>query len=91
VTSFWKGDPGHVPPGGLIAMPPPLTPGKVTFDDGTKASLQEEAWDVAAFLEWAADPKMEERKQIGLAAMIFLVMFSGLLWITYRGIWRNEH
>jgi ubiquinol-cytochrome c reductase cytochrome c1 subunit len=89
MTPYWKGDPSHVPPGGFIAMPPPLTAGKVTFDDGTRPSVQEEAWDVAAFLEWAADPKMEERKQVGLAAMIFLVLFSGLLWVTYRGIWRN--
>ncbi len=92
MTPYWKGDPNKVPPGGLIAMPPPLTTGKVTFDDGTKPSLQEEAWDVAAFLEWAADPKMEQRKQVGLAAMIFLVLFSGLLWATYRGVWRDvEH
>ena len=92
MASYWKGDPSHVPPGGFIAMPPPLSAGKVTFDDGTRPSLQEEAWDVAAFLEWAADPKMEERKQLGLAAMIFLVLFSGLLWVTYRGIWRDvEH
>jgi ubiquinol-cytochrome c reductase cytochrome c1 subunit len=47
---------------------------------------------VAAFLEWAADPKMEERKQIGLAATIFLIMFSGLLYVAYRGVWRDvEH
>ncbi|MGA2952333.1 MAG: cytochrome c1, partial [Caulobacteraceae bacterium] len=77
---------------GIIAMPPPLAPGKVTFDDGTKPSLQQEAWDVAAFLEWAADPKMEERKQTGVAAMIFLLLFSGLLWVTYRSVWRDvEH
>lgn len=92
MTPYWHGDPNHVPPGGLIAMPPPLAAGRVQFDDGTKSSLQQEAWDVAAFLEWAADPKMEERKQIGLAAMIFLVLFSGLLWVTYRGVWRDvEH
>jgi ubiquinol-cytochrome c reductase cytochrome c1 subunit len=92
MTAYWKGDAHQVPPGGFIAMPPPLTTGKVTFDDGTKPSLQQEAWDVSAFLEWAADPKMEERKQVGLAAMIFLVLFSGLLWVAYRGVWRNvEH
>lgn len=92
MTPYWKGDPKQVPEGGFIAMPPPLTAGRVQFDDGTKASLSQEAWDVAAFLEWAADPKMEERKHVGLAAMIFLVLFSGLLWVTYRGVWRNvEH
>jgi len=92
LTPYWHGDPNKVPRGGIIAMPPPLAPGKVTFDDGTKPSLQQEAWDVAAFLEWAADPKMEERKQTGVAAMIFLLLFSGLLWVTYRSVWRDiEH
>ena len=92
MSPYWKGDPQHVPPGGFIAMPPPLSAGRVQFDDGTKSSLSQEAWDVAAFLEWAADPKMEERKRVGLASMIFLVLFSGLLWVTYRGVWRNvEH
>jgi ubiquinol-cytochrome c reductase cytochrome c1 subunit len=89
MTAFWHGDPHHVPRGGFIAMPPPLTPGKVTFDDGTKSTRSQEAWDVAAFLEWAADPKMEERKQLGVSVMIFLALFSGLLWVTYRGIWRD--
>ena len=92
MSPYWKGDPNNVPRGGVIAMPPPLSPGKVQFDDGTKSSLNQEAWDVAAFLEWAADPKMEERKQIGLSTMIFLVLFSGLLWAAYRGVWRDvEH
>ena len=92
MTAYWKGDPNKVPRGGVIAMPPPLSPGKVQFDDGTASSMDQEARDVAAFLEWAADPKMEERKQVGVAAMIFLVLFSGLLWFSYRGVWRDvEH
>ena len=32
---------------------------------------------------------MEERKQIGLAVMIYLLIFSGLLYASYRRIWRN--
>ena len=32
---------------------------------------------------------MEERKQMGLAVMIFLVLFSGLLYASYRRIWRG--
>jgi len=89
MSPYWKGDPNKIPVGGFIAMPPPLTAGKVTFDDGTPSTLAQEAKDVAAFLEWAADPKMEERKQVGTAAMIFLLLFSGLLYLTYRGVWRN--
>ena len=89
LSSYWKGDPNKVPVGGFIAMPPPLADGKVTFDDKAPSTLDAEAKDVAAFLMWAADPKMEERKQTGLAVMIFLVLFAGLLYASYRTLWRN--
>lgn len=88
LSSFWTGK-GEVPKGGFIGMPPPLTANKVTFDDGTKSTVENEARDVAAFLMWAAEPKMEERKQFGLGAMIYLLIFTGLLYASYRRIWRN--
>ena len=89
LSSNWKGDPTKTPKGGLIAMPPPLTAGRVAYDDHLKASVDQEAYDVAAFLQWASDPKMEQRKQSGLAVMIFLLIFSGLLYASYRTIWRD--
>ncbi|MDB5462727.1 MAG: petC [Phenylobacterium sp.] len=89
LTSSWSGPPSKVPVGGAISMPPPLTNGKVTFDDGTPSTVQQEAKDVAAFLAWAAEPKMEERKTFGLGAMIYLLIFSVLLWFSYKQIWRN--
>lgn len=88
LSSFWHGK-GPAPEGGFIAMPPPLKAGQVTFDDGTKSTLNQEATDVAAFLAWAADPKLEERHQDGLAVMIFLLLFSGILYASYRLVWRN--
>ncbi|MFI4976189.1 MAG: cytochrome c1 [Caulobacterales bacterium] len=92
LTSQWKGDAKHVPVGGLIAMPPPLSDDRVTYDDGVKATTDQEAQDVAAFLNWAADPKMEERKQTGLAVMIYLLLFAGVMYASYKTIWRNvEH
>jgi ubiquinol-cytochrome c reductase cytochrome c1 subunit len=78
-----------VPEGGFIAMPPPLAAGKVTFDDGTPSTVENQARDVAAFLAWAAEPKAEERKAFGLGAMIYLLIFSVLLWFSYKRIWRN--
>ena len=87
LTSFWKGDPTKVPKGGFIAMPPPLIPDRVTYDDGTKATLDQEDQDIAAFLQWASDPKMEERKRTGLAAIAFLIILTGLLYASYRQIW----
>ena len=77
-------------PGGLIAMAPPLTADLVTFDDGTKSTVKQQATDVAAFLMWAAEPKLEERKQMGAAVLVFLFLFSGLLYASYRRVWRNE-
>jgi ubiquinol-cytochrome c reductase cytochrome c1 subunit len=86
---FWKGPATAVPIGGFIAMPPPLADGKVTFDDGTKSTVDQQAKDVVAFLAWASEPKATERKQFGLAAMIYLLIFSGLLYVSYRRIWKN--
>ena len=86
--SFWKGS-GPAPHGGFISMPPPLANGKVTFDDGKPSTVAQQADDVAAFLAWAAEPKMEERKRFGLGAMVYLLIFTGLLYASYRRIWRN--
>ena len=92
LSSAWHGAAHHTPEGGAIGMPPPLAPGKVTFDDGKPSTVKEEATDVAAFLMWAAEPKMEERKQFGFGAMIYLLIFAGLLYASYKRIWRNvEH
>ena len=88
LSSYWKGK-GAVPVGGFISMPPPLTDGRVTFDDGAPSTLDQQAQDVSAFLNWASDPKMEERKKTGLAVMVYLILFSGLLYASYRRIWRG--
>lgn len=82
-------DPHHVPPGGVLAMAPPLAAGKVTFDDGSPSTVDQQAKDVAAFLMWAAEPKLQARKEFGLAAMTYLLIFTGLLYWSYRRIWRN--
>jgi ubiquinol-cytochrome c reductase cytochrome c1 subunit len=89
MSGNWAGPKDHIPVGGFIAMPPPLADGKVTFDDGKPSTVSEEAQDVAAFLAWASDPRMEERKAFGLGAMIYLLIFSGLLYASYRKIWKN--
>lgn len=89
LSGSWHGAAGKVPQGGAIAMPPPLTDGKVTFDDGKPSTVKQEAYDVAAFLAWAAEPKMEERKAFGLGALIYLLIFSGLLYASYKKIWKN--
>jgi ubiquinol-cytochrome c reductase cytochrome c1 subunit len=39
---------------------------------------------------WAAEPKLEERKQTGFVVLIYLVLFAGLLYASYRKVWKNE-
>ena len=63
---------------------------QVAFDDGTRSTVKQQSEDVAAFLMWAAEPKMEERKKMGFSVLIFLVLFSGLLYASYRRVWKNE-
>lgn len=89
LSGFWSGPKDHVPPGGLISMPPPLTDGQVTFDDGTKSTVAQQSKDVVAFLAWASEPKQLERKKTGFAVLIYLVIFAGLLYASYRRIWKN--
>lgn len=74
-----------------IAMPAPLTDGQVTYSDGTKATLDQEAQDVAAFLTWTAEPKMEKRKQTGWAVLGFLIAATALAYLSKRTIWADKH
>lgn len=89
MSPFWTGDHDHVPPGGFIAMPPPLQDGQVTYDDGTTASVDQMSKDVAAFIAWSSDPHATARKQTGLGVLIFLVLFAGLTYASYRRIWKG--
>ena len=87
--SYWKGPKNKVPRGGFIAMPKQLVDDRVQFDDGTKATADQEAKDVAAFLAWAAEPKQTERKETGFAVLIYLIGFAVLLFFSYKAIWKN--
>jgi ubiquinol-cytochrome c reductase cytochrome b/c1 subunit len=74
-----------------ISMPPPLADDSVTFSDGTKATVAQEAHDVVTFLTWASYPHMEARKRLGMAVLLFLILLSGLLFFSYRKIWKDAH
>jgi ubiquinol-cytochrome c reductase cytochrome c1 subunit len=86
--SSWKGA-GKPPEGGVISMPPPLRDNAVTYDDGVKATKDQEAKDVAAFLAWAAEPHADERRKTGFGVVIYLIIFAGLLYASYKRVWRN--
>ena len=78
-------------PGRNISMPPPLRDDSVTYSDGTKATKDQEAKDVTAFLAWAAEPKLEERHQLGFGVMLFMILLSGMLYLSYRKLWKDAH
>ncbi|KZS94356.1 hypothetical protein SISNIDRAFT_453253 [Sistotremastrum niveocremeum HHB9708] len=62
-------------PGGAISMARVLFDGVVEYADGTPATTSQMAKDVVTFLNWAAEPEHDERKQIGIKAVI---IFSSL-------------
>jgi ubiquinol-cytochrome c reductase cytochrome c1 subunit len=72
-------------------MPPPLTDNAVTYGDGTPATLNQEAKDVAAFLTWTAEPEMQKRKQTGWPVIGFLLAATALAYLAKRNIWANAH
>lgn len=73
-----------------LAMAPPLTSeGQVTYADGTKSTVDQMAKDVAAFLVWTAEPKLEARHRYGITALIFLIIATILGYLSYRNIWAD--
>lgn len=77
--------------GHQIAMFPPLSDGRVSYGDGTEATLAQMSADVTAFLTWAAEPELVDRKRIGFKVLIFLVILAGLAYATKRRIWSDLH
>ena len=71
-----------------LAMPPPLTSdGQVTYADGTRSSVDQMAKDVAAFMVWTAEPKLENRHHYGIMAVVLLLFATVLGYLSYREIW----
>jgi len=78
-------------PGHQIAMPPPLADGLVTYADGTKETADNYARDVAAFLMWAAEPKLQERHMLGARVIVFLFALAVAMFLAKRVVWAGVH
>jgi cytochrome c1 len=78
-------------PGHQIAMPPPLVDGAVPYTDGTKPTVDNYARDASAFLMWAAEPKLEERHELGARVVIFLIAFCVIMFLAKRTVWARLH
>lgn len=83
-------------PGNKIAMSNPLLAmfdeaGKPSdpsyYTDGTPVTKLQVAKDISAFLMWAAEPKLEERKRTGVKVMLWLALLAGLLYMLKKRIW----
>jgi ubiquinol-cytochrome c reductase cytochrome c1 subunit len=78
-------------PGKQIGMPKPLNDDQISYTDGTKATVDQMARDVATFLTWAAEPEMEHRKALGVKVILFLLLLSILLYAVKRRVWADVH
>jgi ubiquinol-cytochrome c reductase cytochrome c1 subunit len=78
-------------PGHQVGMPNILQPDGVTYADGTKATVEQEAHDVATFLTFVAEPHLDERKQMGVKVILFLLVLAGLMYASKRKLWSTLH
>lgn len=78
-------------PGGILAMAPPLNSGVVTYQDGTEATVAQMSHDVVNFLQWSAEPEMEQRKQMGIKVMVFLAIMTVFFYFAKKSIWSRLH
>ena len=74
-----------------IAMAPPLADDKVTYADGTKATVAQQAADVTEFLAWTSEPHLEDRKKTGVRVILFMLVLAGLLFMVKRSVWADKH
>ena len=78
-------------PGHQIAMGNPLNPDQVQFADGTPGTVENMARDVTTFLQWAAEPELEQRRAMGVKIIIFLTILGGLAYAVKRKVWADVH
>lgn len=73
-----------------LKMAPPISADQVTYDDGAPQTVDQYSKDVSAFLMWAAEPHMEERKRTGFMVMVFLFIFTALIYLTKKSVYANK-
>lgn len=81
--------------GPALAMPPPLSDGQVTYaqnsddasDNDVPETVDQYSKDITAYLMWAAEPHMTERKSLGMVVMAYLIVLAGLVYYTKKKVW----
>lgn len=65
-----------------IAMGRVLFDGVVEYEDGTPATTSQMAKDVVEFLNWSAEPEMDDRKKMGVKSIALLTgLFAISVWV----------
>ncbi|MDZ7628773.1 MAG: cytochrome c1 [Parvularculaceae bacterium] len=78
----------EIPPGGVFGMIAPLSDGIIDYaDPAIPETVDQYAKDVVEFLTWASEPKMEERKSLGVITIGYLLILTIVLFFSYRAIW----
>ncbi|MDH5187714.1 MAG: cytochrome c1 [Rhodospirillaceae bacterium] len=75
--------------GHQIFMAQPLFDEAVEYTDGTEATLDQHAKDVAAFLAWTSNPELEERKRLGVKVILYLIILTSMFYVLKRRIWNR--
>ncbi|XP_038069434.1 cytochrome c1, heme protein, mitochondrial-like [Patiria miniata] len=74
-------------PGQAIGMAPALYNEIIEYEDGTPATLSQLAKDVSCFLRWSAEPEHDQRKRMGLKALMILSMILAASYYMKRQKW----
>lgn len=74
-------------PGGAIGMAKALYDGAVNYEDGTPATETQMARDVTTFLAWVAEPEADDRKRMGIKAIVTLGLLAGAAYYWKRLKW----
>ena len=53
-----------------------------------RSSLEQEVIDITTFLTWTSHPEMVDRKKMGFKVLVFLIFMTGLLFLSYKKIWK---
>ncbi|MFI5015902.1 MAG: cytochrome c1 [Hyphomicrobiales bacterium] len=87
----------EIMPGNRIAMAKPIQDGQVEYPKGPdgKAVVPETvaqySKDVAAFLMWVAEPKLDQRKRTGFVVLLYLLVFASLAYFVKKKVWASAH
>ena len=77
--------------GNQIAMPQPIYDESVDYADGTNNSAEQLAEDLVVFLTWAAEPELEERKNLGIKVILFFIILGFIIFLAKNRLWREVH